>query len=192
MCEVLTQSLHINSMKTKTVVSRLALLVIAITAAFVTQPVFGIPMDHQLVFTENSSTSLTVTFDGSTSGITVTELGPDRWTIALPFGIAGLHQAQWVEPENSNAVNFVQDTGLSGNGFFHVFSGTTKASLPLTVNGMSVPFGTDASDGIAIAATFNDTGDVEAVPDTGTTGSLLGLSLTGLAFFRRKLCPPSH
>jgi hypothetical protein len=163
-------------------------LVIAITAALVTQPVFGIPMDHQLVFTENSSTSLTVTFDGSTSGITVTESGPDRWTVALPFVITGLHQAQWVEPENSNAVNLVQDAGPAGNGFFRVFSGTGKAFLPLTANGMSVTFGTDASDGIAIAATFNDNGDTDAVPDTGTTGSLLGLSLTGLAFFRRKLC----
>jgi hypothetical protein len=29
---------------------------------------------------------------------------------------------------------------------------------------------------------------VENVPDTGTTFSLLGLSLMGLAFLRRKLC----
>ena len=34
---------------------------------------------------------------------------------------------------------------------------------------------------------FIDKGDVATAPDTGTTASLFGLSLTGLAFLRRKL-----
>jgi len=51
-----------------------------------------------------------------------------------------------------------------------------------------VDAGTDSSNGGFINVTFNDNGDTVAVPDTGTTASLLGLSFMGLAFVRRKLC----
>ena len=49
-----------------------------------------------------------------------------------------------------------------------------------------VNVGVDTSDGVLIDATFYDLGD--PVPETGTTCSLFGLSLVGLAFLRRKLC----
>jgi hypothetical protein len=42
-------------------------------------------------------------------------------------------------------------------------------------------------NGNPLSVTFFDKGDVTTAPDTGTTGSLLGLSLMGLAFLRRKL-----
>jgi len=53
----------------------------AITAAFVTQPVFGsvIDLDHQLIFTENSSSSLSATYDGAT--LTPTFVSTDEWTL---------------------------------------------------------------------------------------------------------------
>jgi len=60
-------------MKTKIVLS----LAVGITAALVSQPVFAGVIEHQLVLTENSSTSLTATYDGSTSGVTVTFLSRD-------------------------------------------------------------------------------------------------------------------
>src|ERR1700693_724582 len=46
----------------------------------------------------------------------------------------------------------------------------------------------DLSDAVGIDVTFHDNGDTAAVPDTGTTGSLFGLSLAGLAFLRRNVC----
>ena len=43
-------------------------------------------------------------------------------------------------------------------------------------------------DGTIPSESFQLYGSAAATPDTGTTGSLLGLSLMGLAFLRRKLC----
>src|SRR5215831_18567446 len=94
-------------MKTKIVL----LLPIAITAALVTQPTYA-SVIHQIVLTENSSTSLTATYDGSTIGVTVIFNSSDNWTVNFPttvsFGSTGLN-VDWIEPENSrlgNAVSF--------------------------------------------------------------------------------------
>jgi VPDSG-CTERM motif len=161
-------------------------LILAIIAALVTQPVFG-SVEHQLIITENSSSSLSVTFDGSTSGITVTDVRPDGWLVALPFVITSEPRDQWVEPENSNQINIVEEFPVDSI-FLNVFSDELNTTpFPVYGNGSSVPFGTDPSDGIAISATFNDNAATAEVPDTGTTGSLFGLSLMGLVFLRRKL-----
>jgi hypothetical protein len=58
----------------------------------------------------------------------------------------------------------------------------------VNANGSNVSFGTNTADGHALFVTFNDNGDVAAAPDSGTTFSLFGFSLMGLAFLRRKLC----
>jgi hypothetical protein len=149
----------------------------------VTQPVFGaVNPEHQLIFTENSSTSLTITYDGSPLTVTPTPGSPDQWTFSLPAGFVDVTTfVLWTEPENSTLVNSI---GFS-NGT--VFSDVTNPGGPALTNG--TPFGEVGTvNGIIVSATFFDNGDVATVPDTGTTGSLLGLSLAGLAFFRRKLC----
>ena len=61
-------------------------LMVAITAAWVTQPVFGgLITTNEIVMTENSSSSLIVTYNGSTSGVTVNFLGHtpvgDGWKV---------------------------------------------------------------------------------------------------------------
>lgn len=74
-------------------------------------------------------------------------------------------------PNQSNVISD-GDFGLAG-----VPNGTPIANV-----------GTDTSNGASISVTFFDKGDVATAPDTGTTGSLFGLSLMGLTFLRRKLC----
>ena len=170
-------------MKTKTGSSRLALLAIAITGTWVTESAYGTAI-HQIVITENSSTSLTATFDGSP--LTVIPVSPDTWSFSLPGGFLSQGQPAWTEPENSKLVNYVDFTL---NTAATVHSDISPLSFFSTsADGASVQVGTDLSDGTAVFATFRDHGDTAAVPDTGTTGSLLGFSLMGLAFLRRKLC----
>src|SRR5205814_2384817 len=85
----------------------LAALMVAITAAWANQPVFGGAV-HQFVLTENSSTSLTVTYDGL--ALAVKPLSSDRWAFPLPTAFVdtsvGFGQA-WTELEDSKLVNFV-------------------------------------------------------------------------------------
>jgi VPDSG-CTERM motif len=175
-------------MKTKTASSRLTLLAIAITAALVTQPVFGVAIVNNIVITENSnsSTGLTATYNGSTSGVTVTFVSADHWTITFPSTVnLSPLGVDWVEPENTGLGNAVTAPALN---FVNVLSDVTTTFSPVANGTTVMNVGTDFSNGGTINATFNDNGDVAAAPDTGTTASLLGLSLTGLAFFRRKLC----
>src|ERR1700736_6683076 len=180
-------------MKTKTGSSHLALLAIALTAAFVGQPLFGQGVvQHQIVITETSSTStgLTATYDGSTAGIIVTFNGPDSWTITFsnPVELFAPNVA-WVERENSSLGNAV--AGIQSSPFTHqlnVFSDhSTTHFRPVADESTVNTYGADRTDGGSISATFDDDAATAEVPDTGTTGSLFGLSLTGLAFLRRKL-----
>ena len=87
----------------------------------------------------------------------------------------------WTEPENPGEVNrFLQ--GLAAQAFL-------RATLLLAVrrSQMALLFklGTDILNGGTISVTFFDNGDTARTPDTGTTLSLFGLSLMGLAFLRR-------
>ena len=174
----------------KSTLKILPVLMVAITAAFVTQRVLA-SVQHQLIFTEDSSTSLAVTFDGSTSGITITFIGGEEWLVDLPFAVTANTAANWTEPEDSSLFNYVEFIGTPRNRLI-VHSDATRFGspheFPLGANGTSVNFGIDLSDNVAVQAVFNDNGDVAKTPDTGTTASLFGLSLMGLGFFRRKLC----
>src|ERR1039457_3992777 len=84
-------------------------LMIAI-AALVTQPVRAIAAAavNKIVITENSSTSLSATYDGLTTGVTVTG-GTDAWNVTFPstvtFSLLG--GVNWLEPENSSLGNEV-------------------------------------------------------------------------------------
>ena len=165
----------------------------AITASLVTQPVFGSAI-HEFVITEKSSNVLTVTYDGSFLAVSPTV--SDHWTFSLPSsfvptGPIDFNPAdsfQWIEPENSSSVNFVTFAATPGSGFV-VSELAPDIFLPVLADGTTVQgVGTDSRDNAAVKAVFHDRGDTATVPDTGTTFSLLGLSLTGLGFLRRKLC----
>ena len=161
-------------------------LMVAITAALVTQPMRAGVL-NTLVLTETSSTSLTALLNGITP-LTVTPNGEDRWFLDLT-GVSGTNgqngQQSWTEPDAAGFINLVQtqntlnrlsigsDIGPDISG--RLADGTTD-TRSFTLNGNP------------LYVTFFDKGDVATTPETGTTVSLFGLSLTGLAFLRRKLC----
>ena len=160
---------------------------VAIIAAWLTQPGYASVM-HQVVFTENSSTSLSVTVDGSTTGITVTSEGPpDAWSVTLPsgLGVGSVSGGGWFEPEfpNPQSINLI--LAFSGpNGFsFSVLSDQTTfpTGLSLTSNGGTIDaFFDDPNIGF-FSAIFQDNSDVATtVPETGSTFGLLSLSVVAL------------
>ena len=156
---------------------RMALLLIGIMAA---SPAFA----HQLVFTENSSTNLTVTYDGSSSGIRITDLGPDNWIIDLGFPFGGATRGAgypWFEPGNDNLKNVVQFFPAGTTTLF-VFSdmsgdlGQTFADNTLIRN-----VNTDLRDNKPISIRFDDEGDSSSkVPDTSATFGLVIVSFVAL------------
>jgi hypothetical protein len=162
-------------------------LIVAVIAAWVTQPVFGAAVaPHEFILTETSSSSLSVFYDGSPLGVLPNPSFLDKWNFELPTGfLSTVGDEQWTEPENPNLVNLVDfGTAITRQGTVQSdFSLNTQ--FPVNANGARIQVGTDG--GIPVFATFNDLGDVSRVPDTGTTASLLGLSLAGLAFLRRKI-----
>jgi hypothetical protein len=165
----------------KTHIISLLAIVLGATA---TQAVFAVSIAHNIVLTENSSTSLTATYDGSTTGVTVILNSPDNWVVNVPATVSfnGMGIADsWIEPENASLSNFV--------------SGSTNAPQLAVVsefnllgdvaNGSQSPFifGTDSSNSGFVFVTFNDNGDTAAsttVPDTGSALGLLFVSVIAL------------
>jgi VPDSG-CTERM motif len=170
----------------KSTLKILTALMIAITAALLTQPMRASAI-QTLVITENSSTSLTATLTTSsgTTSLNVTSNGADRWFIDLAnVGVGGSHQS-WTEPDAAGFVNLVE-TDLVDSNILDVTSDFGPGHTGLADD--TTDFTSFTLGGGPLSVTFDDDGDVAAVPDTGTTCSLFGLSLMGLGFLRRKLC----
>ena len=153
----------------------LAFLGIAIIVAASTQPLFAVPLDLQI--TENSSTSLSATLDGS--AVTVQNTGPDRWTLTFADTfVFATFDAPWVEPDGSPSLgNFVSGTGT--NQLF------VLSDVPV---GDDTPDGTTQTQFVFISGTeteinitFHDHGDGATVPDTGATFGLLFLAMIAVA-----------
>ena len=161
--------------------ARVIPLLVALVSAVLTQPLFAQVVAHDIQITENSSTSLSATYDGSTTGVTVTFLGTDQWGVTFPstvtFSLLG--GVNWLEPGSStlgNEVTFFR----AGNGL-GVVSDTSLFGSTTTGNGTKIDnVGTDSSNGGSISATFHDNGDVARAPDAGSTVGLLFLALTAL------------
>jgi hypothetical protein len=77
-------------------------LALAIAVVLVMQLAFAQVPTHNIVLTENSSTNLTATYDGSTTGVTVTFQAPNQWVVTFPatvnLGSTG-RNVDWIEPE---------------------------------------------------------------------------------------------
>lgn len=156
----------------------LASLAVAITTAVIAQSAFSQPAPHQLAITETSSTSLTATYDGSTSGVSINFISTDHWGVTIGFPVSFSGSPQWTEPDNSSFVNVLTTFGnnqLIVNSDF--FPNTTQ---PMPDESIFANFGTDSRDGAPISVTFDDDGDVASVPDMGSTLALLSLSLITL------------
>jgi len=164
--------------------STLVSLAIAIAAALVTQPMRAVPIVNNIVITENSSTSLSATYNGLTTGVTVAFDGTDVWTVTFPstvtFSLLG--GVNWLEPENSSLGNEVTFIGnINPRNKLGVLSDFTLAGAITTGNGTTINnVGTDSANGGSISVTLNDNGDVATAPDTGSTLGLLSLSVVAL------------
>lgn len=128
--------------------------------------------------TENSPTSLVVTFDGSSSGITVTPVvgvGGESWDVTLPY-IQSVAAGNWIEPENSSQFNNVSANGT--NQLVVVSdSAVTVGQLSTPVaDGTTIGFGSDANNESEVLATFHDLASTTEVPEPSTL-ALLALSL---------------
>ena len=163
-------------------------LIVAITAVWLSQPVFGVAITPTLTLTEVSSTQLDWAWDAAGGGThgTVITMTPDNWgptSISGP-NIGTVHTdvvGLWQEPENVAGLRNLGQAIYDPTNGWDLFVLSDDIGAGTTPNGQSVSFGT-------FNVKFVDNGDAPAgVPDTGTTASLFGLSLTGLAFLRRKL-----
>jgi hypothetical protein len=157
----------------------------------VTQSVFA---DHQIVITENSSTSLTATYDGSTSGVLVVNNGQNVWHVTFSRANfnSSTNRVGWVEPENPALLNDLF-FGFAASNTVTVLSDGSFAFLVAQDESTKPFMGTDSTDGGSISVTFDDDGDVaRTVPDTGSTFALLLLASVALlgATRVRSLQPP--
>jgi hypothetical protein len=140
-----------------------------------------------LVLTENSSSSLTATLNGT--GLTVVQFSPDLWQITPPatddFLMADLF---WSEPNTTFSVN-VALLGVGGFNLIDVISeGIPPVGMPIYTNGTPVT----VTNGIVISGvqqdlnvTFNDNGDIATTPEPATLWFVLA-ALVPVAAFRRK------
>lgn len=157
------------------------------------------PVGYTINLTELSSTSLTATYNGPGATFSVVPNGPDFWTVTFAptsnssFSLDSSFTYDWIEPENPLEVNEVShgfDLGADTN--LYVFSDESLLEYgggPVLTNpnGTLVPVGMD--NGQTVFLRFDDQAAVSengaAVPDTGSTLALLGLSITGLVALTR-------
>jgi hypothetical protein len=174
-------------------VSILSLLGIAMV--LVAQPVCAAPI-NDIVITENSPTSLAVTYNGSASGITVTTHSRDSWKVTFPSQVVvSLPRVAtaWAEPEN-----FLPPT-FPANIFSGAYFGPHSALIVSEVDseffigtihpdGTTVPnVGSDSTNGGPISVTFFDKAEEpETTADAGSTLCLFFVSvivlLAGVGF----------
>ena len=163
--------------------STLIPLGIAVAAALLTQPAVAIAFDT-IQMTETSPTILSVTLNGSTSGITVQNTSADHWTITFPTNIMfdalkALGGVGWIEPENSANGNIV--TSPLGNNQLFVVSDALGHPFS-EPDGTEVHLGEETGPSpVGVIGSFTDNAaTAETAPDTGSTLGLLSLSVVAL------------
>jgi hypothetical protein len=128
---------------------------------------------NTVIFTENSSTSLTVVENGKTlPSKDVINTSADNWTITLPTAVSVPEGSvvNWREPltspfpKNFNLVDWFSSTHLEVQSDLANVPGRQLHNGDTFVNG-------------ADSYTFHDNSDV---PDSGSTFNLLALALAGL------------
>ena len=160
---------------------------VAIVTAWFAHPAWAGTVEPTLTLTEVSNTQLDWAWDaagGGSSG-SITAVLADQWlntSISGPTLSATVEVvASWAEPEDAGFHNLV-DVAYNQTTWIIVTVNSDvigTGGIPNGVTGHFDPF---------LQIKFVDNAATSEAPDTGTTGSLLGLSLTGLAFLRRKVC----
>jgi hypothetical protein len=161
-------------------------LMVAVSA-LVAQPVFGGAIEPTLTLTEVSNTQLDWGWDavgGGSSG-SITAVLADEWLNTSISGptLSGLAEgsATWTEPENAGFHNYA-NVAYTPTGWIVVTVDSDVIGTGSILDGMATDFG-----GFQVKFVDNAATSEASVPDTGTTFSLLGLSLMGLGFLRRKI-----
>jgi len=145
---------------------------------------------HDIVLTENSSTDLSVTLDGSP--VTVLNTAPDRWTVTFADTfIFGGYTKFWEENPISVLGNAVNTSGTNELSVFSdIDTGRDPAGAPNGSTQSQSPGATDSGNPVTVNFTFNDLGDgSSSVPDTGFTLGLFIVSLIALLAARRGSVP---
>jgi hypothetical protein len=154
-----------------------------------------------LVLTENSSTSLSLSYNGlaGPAAFTILNTSPDHWSIQVINSDVEFSDFSydWQEPEEANEINEVshfrpnfQPSGPVQGDFLFV---TSDLNLLMDSGGPVLPNNTaaplfvgfeDSSQFGNIRLTFNDLAQLSeggpTVPDKGSTLGLLGLAVAGL------------
>ena len=138
---------------------------------------------HTLDITENSSTSLTVLYDGS--DVTASVVGftsPDNWTLTFDPSIQfGVFNQFWTEPEDANFVNVVFQNGPNDSNVLFVISDNPNTGGAVPDNTSQLEPGTVSGVQSFFNTTFHDHGDAAVgVPEGGSTLTLSFLSLAAL------------
>lgn len=167
-------------------------LTIAITAAFAAQSAYaGLITTYTLTLTENSSTSLLLSYTGpgGSSAFSITNDNPDLWTIQILSQTVSLDnfEKDWAEPEDptQSFVNVVSHSTDLNNVFFVSsdlnIAFDSNGATPVNPNNSSVLVGNDGP--VEIFMVFNDlaaTSEASSVPETGFTLGLFAFALIGL------------
>ena len=183
--------------------SPLVLVVIASVLLLVRQPSYAgnITPTHTIDITENSSTSLTLLYDGmdiTTSA--VANNATDQWTLTFDPTIAFTSFVfGWTEPGDPTKVNLIQSATLGIQNSIDAPNAVVGANMLTIVSDFasgvsSFPDGTTVPEPgfisgnlVTFNITFHDLGDaaVPGVPESASTLGLLFLSLTALLGIRR-------
>jgi hypothetical protein len=156
---------------------------VVVIAVFIIHPASAVTITHDLVITENSSTDLTATYDGTPVTVISTP-SPDNWGVLLPFN-AGFNALvfEWYEPGSGLVNGILADPPTSRGTPLEISSDMTYFGQVVAVADETTitNAGTDLRDNGSISLTFDDDGDVLAtVPDKGSTFTLLCLSSIAL------------
>jgi hypothetical protein len=155
---------------------------LSLAAIMLIEPVFaGVIPTHDIQITENSSTSLSATYDGS--AVTVLNTAPDRWTItfAPTIQFSRFTLNGYTEPDGTHVNIIDTEDGVGGFGTNRLFV------LSDVLGGSFIPDGTtitqgafDSGNPARFDITFHDAAAESGVPETGSTFGLLFLALMGL------------
>ena len=195
-------------MKTNRHSVRIIGLLIAVTAALVTQSTLAQTVNNSVVFTETSPTTLTVSLDTlMLPSFDIVNTSADHWTVTIPaLLITTSPGVNWIEPENK-PFNLSDPTGFNTLTFGLLASSVGPLIQVETIVNIVSDTGTlggnianlgngkteEVFNGFSVTNyTFIDNAagvsGEKSVPDTGSTLGLLALALLALFGASRLRC----